>query len=448
MNQFSGKLTLPYLLQQGMQRRLWQGKFIDVRLISASSAIIVSSAGLELFDFNNQNTIWEIDCPIQSVVINYDSKLLLTFWQHKSYIWDLDRGEFLHQFKQSSPDRYITSNIIFLPNSKTIAFTELSTGLIFYDLVSRKYTIKIAESKNIEHIVFSRDRKLVAFLFEDNVIVVHNLSSGNPIQALKIKREDITENFNLLFTPDSQYLIYARGKNQNVYIYEIRSGNQIQVLENYTDNVDNVKVGFHSEKIVTTFSDDGTLFAIGNSNGKIRIWNFNNQEYIDTINISAFKHLLSIDAISFSPDNNYLVSANSNNTVELWKIESNQKITERKYPSHFCRPIVSSNLKFHATIDRKQITLYNFNSGKQIKKIEGNEYYKNVSINSKGTKILATLDTDVVRVWNIEDETQIFSLTEQSYINAIIHPNDRLIAVINKEYTKAEIWDIQSNHSV
>lgn len=177
MTSFSEKITLPYLLQQGIQKRLWQGKIIDVKLIAHHSAIIIGSAGAELFDFTSQKTIWEIDCPIQNAVISFDNKFFVTSWQDKYYIWDLERGKFLHQLSPSSLKRYITSKITFLTNSTTIAFVESYTSLIFYDLSLREYTQKITESRDIEYITFSCDRKIVAFLFEDNTVTIYELES-------------------------------------------------------------------------------------------------------------------------------------------------------------------------------------------------------------------------------------------------------------------------------
>ena len=40
MAKFSGKLTSPYLLKQGMEKRLWQGKITGIELLTESLIII------------------------------------------------------------------------------------------------------------------------------------------------------------------------------------------------------------------------------------------------------------------------------------------------------------------------------------------------------------------------------------------------------------------------
>lgn len=451
MNSLSEKTTLPYLIQQGMTRRLWQGEILDVKLISNSLGIIISSAGVELFDFVSQTRIWETECPIQSAAINYSNQFLITSWNYKNYVWDLDKREFVHEFKPSSSDKYITSNITFAGDARTIAFMEsfgdgACSNLVFYNLITRKYIKKITIAKYVECIAFSQDCKLLACLSEDNIITIHNLDDKQQIQSIKISRDDIVDDFNLVFAPDCKQIIYAHGKTQNVYLYEIESGEIVQILENYTNNTEDIQRGCYVDKISLAFSEDKKIFALGNNDGKVRIWNFKSGEYIDTITGAETDAFVSIEAISFSPDNSCLAFVNSNNTVQLWNVESNQKILELQYTDNFRRPII--NLGIFATINQKQIILWDLNSGEQIKKLEGEDFYKNISFNRDEEKIIATLYDGTVQLWEIKPETKIFSRTDKSYTNATIDPSDRFVAIVNNTYTKVEIWDIKSESCI
>lgn len=454
MNSLSEKTILPYLIQQGITRRLWQGEVIDVKLISNSLGIIISSAGVELLDFDSQTIIWEIECPIQSAAINYNNSFLITSWNYKNYVWDLDKREFIHEFKPSSSDKYITSNITFARDAQTIAFMESFgdgsySNLIFYNLLTRKYTKQIAIAKYVKYIVLSHEHKLVACLSEDNIITIHDLNINKQIQSIKILREDIIDNFSLVFTPDRKQIIYAHGKTQNVYLYEIESGEIVQILEKYTNNTEDIERGYYIDKISLAFSEDKKLFALGNNDGEARIWNFKNGESIDTITVAETDGLISIEAISFSPDNSCLAFVDSNNTVQLWNLESKQKIVELQYTDDFRRPIISLDLEIFATINQKQIILWDLNSGEQIKKLESEEFYRNIAFNKNGEKIIATLQDGTVQLWDIKSETKIFSRTNKSYINAIIDPGDRLIAIVNNTYnTKVEIWNIHSENCI
>ncbi len=55
------------------------------------------------------------------------------------------------------------------------------------------------------------------------------------------------------------------------------------------------------------FSPDGQLLALGYSNGLVRLWSEQRQEYCSVFD----GHAYSVNAVSFSPDGRFLVSASN-----------------------------------------------------------------------------------------------------------------------------------------
>ena len=414
MNQFSGKVTLPYLLEQGMQKRLWKGDIIDIKLITKDLIIIVSSAGAELFDLNTNKTLWEIDCPTRDAIISPNFKFLVTPFNYKIYIWDLHKGKLLNEVKP----RWRTSNIAFSPDSQTITFGELDGCLSFYNLITERYETKTVAEQDINHITFSPSGDLVALFSQQDTIKIEicDVESTKRVRSIEIRTEieEVIAEFDIVYTPDNQYIIYANGRTQKVYIYDIESGEQFQVLENYTDNPDEIAGGL-CDNIAISFSEDGTLFAIGNCDKKIKLWNFNTKEYLDTITVSkSSKTNFYIKNISFDPNNNSLASVDSDNQITIWNIKNQKKVLTKQYRKNFSRLILSPNNQIFASIDCEgifeEISLWDFSYGQQLKKIPTNQYITNIAFNSKATKLITSCSDDSIKIWDIESGREIFTL--------------------------------------
>ena len=448
-NYFSGKLTLPSLIEQGMQKRLWQGKIRDIQLVSHHLIIIISSGGVQLFDFASQNILWEIDCPIHSATFSPDRRLLATYWGFKIYLWDLQQGKFLTDLKSDS--HYVTSNIVFLPDGQTIAFAQAKNGLFFYNLFSHQYTHKIAETREINFLILLDDASMMFFITgdetNDKIISIWDLELTRERKSLKIVNKDFKkyESLSRVISPDYKHIVYGHGKTQKVYLYELDSGKNIQVLEDYTENLKNIASGYHSEKIAMAFSNDGTLFAIGNSDRNLNIWNFKNREYLNNIKVSETGDIFSIRAISFSPNNQYIASVDSDNTIKIWDIHSNQKNYEKQYVQEFRAIALSLERQLLATCGQDGIILYDFNSGEKLKKIASNqEYFHRIYFNSKKNKLIACSFGGKVKVWDIASGVESFCLPGKNYNSMAVHPSQELIAAPVKESNQVEIWNVKS----
>ncbi len=461
MTQFFGKIILPYLLEQGMQKRLWQGRILDIKLIAKDLIIIISSIGAELFNFSRNKTSWEIDCPTESGIISRDNKFLIITWSDKIHVWDLQKGKLFQEFKSC----YFKSNIVFLNDSETIVYGERSGRLNFYNLVSGKLFVKNLGEPDIEFIKLSYDEKLIALVKDSDFsreyfVEIWNLETETKIQQIKLERADIVDKFNLVFTPDNQHIIYAHGETQKVYIYDLEFGKLVQVFEDYTDNLEEMARGAYSSEITIKFSEDGKILSIGNCDLKIRLWNFETKEYLDQIPVGEFNNISSINAISFSPDNKYLASLNYDNQVQLWNIKNKEKIATKQYRKTFHGLEFNVEQKIFASIDFKKflqdITLWDVDSGKHIKIIDKyiDKYITDIALNHLGTKLLATSYDGIIQLWDIESTEEIISLNlslkEEHCTSIAISPDERLISatIVNRGNSKVKIWEIKSSNLI
>lgn len=449
MAKFSGKLISPFLLEQGMEKRLWLGKINSIELFTQSLMIIKSLGGIKLFDFATQKTLWEIDCPMHGATFSPDEKFLITYFYFERYIWDLQQGKFLTELKPYA--RYITSNVVFLPDGETVAFAEAETGLIFYNLFSQQYTHKVEETREINSLILMDEKTMMVFLTEegteDKIISIWDIESTREVKLIKIVNEDfkISGRFWRAISPDYKCIVFAHGKTQKFYLYELESGKQKQVLADYTDNLRNIASGYHSEEISITFSKDGTLFAVGNSDGNINIWDFKNGEYFKMITVAENQDIFSIISMSFSPDNKYLAALDSNNKIQIWELESDRIIYDKEYSKGFRGVALSMETKLFATCKDDQINLYDFDSGEHTKKIEGSEEsFCRVYFNSERTKLITLSFGNTIKLWDIKTGEELFSLPQKMYYSVAVHPHQEIIAATVKQSNKVEIWNLAS----
>lgn len=449
MAKFSGKLTSPYFLEQGIEKRLWQGKITSIELLTKSLIIIQSLGGIKLFDFATKKTLWEIDCPMHGAIFSPDEKFLVTYIYFAIYIWDLQEGKFLTELKTYA--RYITSNIIFLPDGETVAFAEAETGLIFYNLSSQQYTHKLEETRDITYLNLIDEKTMMVVLIEeetqDKIISILDLESTIEVKSTKIVNEYFNryELFSRAISPDNKCMVYAHGGTQKIYLYELDSGKNVQVLADYTDNLRNITSGDHSQKISITFSKNGTLFAVGNSDGNIQIWDFKNGEYLQRITVAENQDIFAISSMSFSPDNKYLAAVDSNNKIQVWELDSDQTIYEKQYSKEFRGVALSMETQLFATCKNDEINLYDFNSGEHVKKIEGSEeYFFRVYFNSKRTKLITLSFGGTIKLWDMETGAELFSLPQEMYYSVAVHPHQEIIAATVKKSNKVEIWNLTS----
>jgi WD40 repeat protein len=70
------------------------------------------------------------------------------------------------------------------------------------------------------------------------------------------------------------------------------------------------------------FSPDGTILAIGNSNGTLKLWETRTGEEI----LELGGHITLISGLSFSPDGRFLASSSFDFGVKIWDVTSGSQI--------------------------------------------------------------------------------------------------------------------------
>ena len=108
----------------------------------------------------------------------------------------------------------------------------------------------------VTSVIYSPDGRLLAYASTDKQIYIINLASGQS-QTLQ-GHQDIV--WSIAFSPDSRLLL-SGSNDHSVRLWDVESGQQVQILEGHQDEVNSV-----------AFSPDGLMAASASNDQTVRVW--------------------------------------------------------------------------------------------------------------------------------------------------------------------------------
>lgn len=259
-----------------------------VKSVSFASDTNLLAAGFD----NHSLSIWnsdgsriksldDIECCSTFLSFSPDGKLLVASIKGEDYLkesvrfWSTDNWDVVKTLDLKENKRYIT-NIEFSPNEELIATTELyETGII------------IRDTKDL-----SIERTLMIFRVDGFGFS----PSGEYIAS--VSQEGSTENVAKLWQVSDGKLIYRLNLTP------------IKVINRFE------KVSYSEKPNIIAWTPDGTLLAVGMSDGKVRIIRASDGETLTEL----IGHTLQVTSVVFSPDGRFLASGSLDGTIRLWGI--------------------------------------------------------------------------------------------------------------------------------
>jgi len=180
----------------------------------------------------------------------------------------------------------------------------------------------ISNNKNVL-MAYSPDGKFLAVGLNENSIIVLNAQTLEEVARLA----DRYESFQLLFTPDSQILMFIKGGD--IHSWKFSTGEKPEIIP--AGGVSNPVQSF-------AFSPDGVYFASGNRDGNITLW--------DTKTLTRLEQTLNYDtgarvrSLAFSPDGKILAAGYTDRGVILWDVDDRKELI-RPFYNHTSNNIFS-----------------------------------------------------------------------------------------------------------
>jgi WD40 repeat protein len=327
----------------------------------------------------------------------------------------------------------------------------LTTLIVLFSVLhSRSQSIETIIQKGHELAVLavavSPDSNYVATGSRDKSAKLWELSTGREVRSFLGHQFSVNS---LDFSSDGKYLITGNG-DQTAKIWEVATGKEILSIhpdqERLTDVVFDPKgkffltVGFGRKAVVWEFpskkklkefpadgyagssgginlaiSPNSEWLAIGEDNSVAHVYKTATWEKAFKLDFSEYSSCGGCYTdVNFSPDNRYLLKTTNRGEAALYDLKTGTLVKRyRKKVEDVSSGVFSRDGKQVAICTKKEVTLYNTQSGDSIKsinpKIEAE--INQAAFSANGKQLLLACDNNVVLIWDIATNKKAGELT-------------------------------------
>jgi RNA polymerase sigma factor (sigma-70 family) len=390
-------------------------------------------------------------------------------------VWDVATGKERHRLQSTFGD------IVFSPDSKTLAIGCQNGEIIFWDMASGKEVRRFLVQDLYVGFAFSPDSKVLAVSCGGGTIRLSDAATGQVLPASADPSLDMI--FQLRFSGDSKRLI---GHGDKYIAWEPGSGREIRRFakvpaprwrlplspdesllasaeENGTICLHDAQTG----KVIRTLKGHkkylwNMIFCVGgrrlissSADGTIRLWDVASGRELSQLNGGGDRTM----HLAISPDDRWLASASDSRgthghyEIVLWDLVAAKERTRFTLAgnNHTCQIAFSPDGRLLAAggggrrlNEAGTVQIWNIATGNQRSSFDGHKsYIYSIAFSADG-RMLATGDTDgSLSLWELASnrkrhefvghENQIFSLA--------FSPNGRMLAASSYD-VPAYVWDV------
>lgn len=191
------------------------------------------------------------------------------------------------------------------------------------------------------------------------------------------------------------------------------------------------------------FSMDGELAVVGSIQHGGSLWRTADAERLYNWNHRA-DQVSAITALAFSPDGNYVVTADNNNLV-LWDVVSGAALRFFNAPGEirFIDLTPSAEAALLGMADDRSI-LFDIQRGGIKHQVQHPAGLLAQTISADGTRALASLDNRTLSFWDLRDKESVQFIEVAGRVNTIALSRDGRFAFSPIQHRSANIWDLDA----
>ncbi len=255
----------------------------------------------------------------------------------------------------------------------------------------------------------SKDARFLAYGMANGNITLYDVSAKKELRSFNKHKEGVT---NLIFDNENKYLVSA-GTDGNIVIWDLYSGDALKEISDFKDEINCIDL-----------SPDAKMLVGCGDRDEIFLWDFPSGKQRGT-----FKgHEKNVVFVTFNPNGDQILSVGEDNLMMLWNVNQLKKIrkteiepltmknsgVEVKYAKcSFDKYFVGMGIQEtvldkggQSMVFRYNMTFYEWNSGKEIVTVMGNNKDLDVFCLSPDKNYLvtdnSTLRENILSFWNIQ----------------------------------------------
>jgi len=216
----------------------------------------------------------------------------------------------------------------------------------------------------------------------------------------------------------------------------------------------NLDLYLNIEEIATSisFSNDGSMIAVGSINGEVSIWDLesgklvSNIKMVKPISMRTLSDSFQVNSVEYTPDDQFLAICYKNGVINYFSMNNQSNILAvEQYPGAYDIEI-SQDQKF-LYVANGQNTIYKWDIEKKQKVDEfyNHSFVKEISLSKDGSYLLAAGSQNAVYLWDIISERIIYSFSDLGApVGDVDFSNNDQFAIIGLENGNIKIYKIPS----
>ena len=330
--------------------------------------------------------------------------------------------------------------VAFSPNGARLATASSDNSIKLWDAATgQNYLTLTGHDSPVNDVVFTTDNAQVISAGENGEIMLWNADTGNRIIT---RTGDSGPIHALALSPDGSQLATANDDNS------------VRVWDTETWETRFIAFGHENVVLDVDFNSDGTQLASTGLDGRIIFWNARNGSSLNSIEprFNDQGEVVTINAITFSPDDTLIATATSNNVVRLWNLETDKLVDTLAGHAATVNDIAfdtTGDVIVTASADGTA-KIWRVDSGQAIDTLPGHPGgVLSLAFNPDGQQVATTGQDGVARLWNAEPEfDQIILTAHTAPVRRItFSPDGTLVATASSDRT-ARVWDAANGDSL
>lgn len=239
----------------------------------------------------------------------------------------------------------------------------------------------------------------------------------------------------LAFSPVGSLLASGVATEDNVGLWDPRSGSLVRLLKGHTSRVSSV-----------AFSPDEFTLASGSWDDTVFLWDVRSGD-----KLAEFIRPNNVTSLAFSPDGKMLASGAWDKIVIIWDINSGSALHRLEGHTGWVNSVAFSPIDslLASGSDDHTIILWDTRSGEQLGILQGGSMVKSVAFSPDGTILASGLLNNSVTLWDMQTKQRLRTLDGHTgdVRSMAFSPDGKLLASGSDDKTVI-LWNVSTGEKI